>query len=232
MSYFFVFEVFVSFIIYGSDQIFLVWWVYCVGCNYVVYVWEMGFDFECELLFFFCKLVDVVVLVVVGSILELVYLSQIGNYYYEIELVVVIGKGGCDIFLEQVEEYVWGYVVGLDMICCDLQMCMCEMGWFWEIGKVFDCLVLIGLFYFVSQVGYLCYVVISFQVDGEDCQCSDIDQLIWLVVEIISYLLCFFELCFGDLVFIGILEGVGVVECGEWMFGVIDGFGEFSVCVV
>lgn len=48
--------------------------VYCVGCNYVVYVCEMGFDFDCELLFFFCKFVDLIVLVVYGEMFDFVYL--------------------------------------------------------------------------------------------------------------------------------------------------------------
>lgn len=33
---------------------------------------------------------------------------------------MVIGKGGLDILFECVFDYVWGYVVGFDMMCCDL----------------------------------------------------------------------------------------------------------------
>lgn len=232
IKYVFQLQVLVIVFVVGSDEQFLVCCVYCVGCNYVVYVCEMGFDFDCELLFFFCKLVDVVVLVVVGDILELLYLVQIDNYYYEIELVVVIGKKGSDILLEKVYEYVWGYVIGLDMMCCDCQMEMCQMGCLWEIGKVFDFFVFIVLLYKVVEMYNVDNVFIWLQVNGEDYQCSDICYLIWLVNEIISYLFGFFELQSGDLIFIGMLEGVGVVVKGDVIIGNVEGLMLIVVKIV
>ena len=163
----------------------------------------MGFDPEREPPFFFCKPADAVVPVAAGSTLELAYPSQTGNYHYEIELVAAIGKGGCDIPLEQAEEHVWGYAVGLDMTRRDLQMRMREMGRPWEIGKAFDRSAPIGPLYPASQVGHPRHAAISLQVDGEDRQRSDIDQLIWSVAETVSYLSRFFELRPGDLVFTG-----------------------------
>ena len=203
MSHLFAPEAPVSLTIHGSDQTFPVRRVYCVGRNYAAHAREMGFDPEREPPFFFCKPADAVVPVAAGSTLELAYPSQTGNYHYEIELVAAIGKGGCDIPLEQAEEHVWGYAVGLDMTRRDLQMRMREMGRPWEIGKAFDRSAPIGPLYPASQVGHPRHAAISLQVDGEDRQRSDIDQLIWSVAETVSYLSRFFELRPGDLVFTG-----------------------------
>lgn len=232
MNHLFAPEAPVSLTIHGSDQTFPVRRVYCVGRNYAAHAREMGFDPKREPPFFFCKPADAVVPVAAGSTLELAYPSQTGNYHYEIELVAAIGKGGCDIPLEQAEEHVWGYAVGLDMTRRDLQMRMREMGRPWEIGKAFDRSAPIGPLYPASQVGHPRHAAISLQVDGEDRQRSDIDQLIWSVAETVSYLSRFFELRPGDLVFTGTPEGVGAVERGERMLGAIDGLGELSVRVV
>ncbi len=68
--------------------------------------------------------------------------------------------------LEQAEEHVWGYAVGLDMTRRDLQMRMREMGRPWEIGKAFDRSAPIGPLYPASQVGHPRHAAISLQVDG------------------------------------------------------------------
>lgn len=102
-------------VVYGNDVCFFVCCIFCVGCNYVVYVCEMGKDLDCELLFFFSKLVDVVVDLGV----MIFYLLQIENFYYEVEFVVVIGIGGVNIVEKDVLSYVWGYVIGNDLMWCD-----------------------------------------------------------------------------------------------------------------
>lgn len=76
---------------------FLVCCIYCVGCNFVDYVCEMGVVVlvvdDCGCLMFFSKLVDVIV---VGYDDVIFYLLVISDLYYEVELVVVIG---CDVLV-------------------------------------------------------------------------------------------------------------------------------------
>lgn len=215
-----------------ADQQFPVRRVYCVGRNYAAHAREMGFDPDREPPFFFCKPADAVVAVADGDTLALPYPSETGNYHYEIELVVAIGKGGSNIPLEEANSHVWGYAVGLDMTRRDLQMKMREMGRPWEIGKAFDASAPVGPLYPASQVGHPAQAAIWLQVDGEDRQRSDIDKLIWSVPETISYLSRFFELQPGDLIMTGTPEGVGAVKPGELMVGGVDGLGELHVRVV
>ena len=216
----------------GSDQRFPVRRVYCVGRNYAAHAREMGFDPDREPPFFFCKPADAVIGVAEGQTLELPYPSETGNYHYEIELVVAIGKAGRDIPLEQANEHVWGYAVGLDMTRRDLQMKMREMGRPWEIGKAFDQSAPIGPLHPASRVGHPGHAGIWLQVNAADKQRSDIDKLIWSVPETVSYLSRFFELQPGDLIMTGTPEGVGPVVAGDLMVGGVDGLGELHVRVV
>ncbi|MGV6477382.1 fumarylacetoacetate hydrolase family protein [Azotobacter vinelandii] len=217
----------------GSDeQRFPVRRVYCVGRNYAAHAREMGFDPDREPPFFFCKPADAVIGVVGGQTLELPYPSETGNYHYEIELVAAIGKVGRDIPLEQANDYIWGYAVGLDMTRRDLQMKMREMGRPWEIGKAFDQSAPVGPLYPASSVGHPVHAGIWLQVNGSDKQRSDIDKLIWSVPETVSYLSRFFELRPGDLIMTGTPEGVGPVVAGDLMVGGVDGLGELKVRVI
>ena len=164
--------------------------------------------------------------------LELSYPAETSNYHYEIELVVAIGKAGRDISLEQANDYVYGYAVGLDMTRRDLQMKMREMGRPWEIGKAFDASAPIGPVHPASQIGHPSKAGLWLQVNGTDKQRSDIDKLIWSVPETISYLSRFFEMQPGDLIMTGTPEGVGPVVVGERMTGGVEGLGEIQVDIV
>ncbi|MEN5037039.1 fumarylacetoacetate hydrolase family protein [Pseudomonas sp. TWI929] len=232
MTYLFEPAAVTSLPIAGSDQRYPVRRVYCVGRNYAAHAREMGFDPDREPPFFFCKPADAVVPVANGQTLELPYPEETSNYHYEIELVAAIGKGGRNIPLEQANEHVFGYAVGLDMTRRDLQMKMREMGRPWEIGKAFDASAPIAPLYPASQVGHPAQAGIWLQVEGQDRQRSDIDKLIWSVPETIAYLSRFFELQPGDLIMTGTPEGVGPVVAGELMVGGVDGLGEIHVRVI
>ncbi|MHA6196046.1 fumarylacetoacetate hydrolase family protein [Pseudomonas wadenswilerensis] len=216
----------------GSDALFPVRRVYCVGRNYAAHAREMGFDPDREPPFFFCKPGDAVIAVNPGHTLELHYPAETHNYQYEIELVVAIGKGGSDITREQANEHVWGYAVGLDMTRRDLQMKMREMGRPWETGKAFDASAPISELHPATTVGHLGQGGIWLQVDGQDRQRSTLDQLIWSVPEIIADLSRFFELQPGDLIMTGTPEGVGPVVAGETIVGGIDGLGEIHARII
>ena len=232
MSYVFEPQAPVTLAVAGSEQKFPVRRVYCVGRNYAAHAREMGFDPDREPPFFFCKPADAVVSVAYYQPLELPYPAETSNYHYEIELVVAIGKAGRDIPLEQANNYVYGYAVGLDMTRRDLQMKMREMGRPWEIGKAFDASAPIGPLHPASQIGHPSKAGLWLQVNGVDKQRSDIDKLIWSVPETISYLSRFFELQPGDLIMTGTPEGVGPVVVGERMTAGVEGLGEIQVDVV
>lgn len=214
-----------------SDQ-FPVRRVYCVGRNYAAHAKEMGADPTREAPFFFCKPADAVLAAQVGQTLELPYPSQTTNLHHEVELVVAIGKAGRDIPVQQAQEYVWGYAVGLDMTRRDLQGQMKEKGKPWEIGKAFDYSAPIGLLHPASQLNHFSQAAIYLQVNGSDKQRSNINQMTWSVPEIIHHLSRYFELKPGDLIMTGTPEGVAAVQVGDLMVGGVEGLGEIRVKVV
>ncbi|MBK5143985.1 fumarylacetoacetate hydrolase family protein [Budviciaceae bacterium BWR-B9] len=216
----------------GSDELFPVRRVYCVGRNYAAHAREMGFDPDREPPFFFCKPTDAVIPVNAGETLKLAYPAQTENYHYEIELVAAIGKGGKDIPVEKALEHVYGYATGLDMTRRDRQMEMRKMGRPWEIGKAFDYSAPISPIHPVANCADVSKAAIWLQVNGEDHQRSGIDFLIWSVAETISYLSAFFELQPGDLIYTGTPEGVGPVVKGDTITCGVEGLTDLTVTII
>jgi fumarylpyruvate hydrolase len=217
----------------GSPDLFPVRRVYCVGRNYAAHAREMGFDPDREPPFFFCKPNDdaSIVPVPAGKAASIPYPGQTANYHYEAELVVLIGKGGRDISVDDAVNHIYGYAVGLDMTRRDLQMKMREQGRPWEIGKAFDFSAPVGVVRSRAAMGEMTDGEIVLDVDGEVRQKSNIRNLIWSVSEIIANLSTLFALQPGDLIFTGTPEGVGAVKNGQTMSVRIDGLEPISVRV-
>ncbi|WP_347260299.1 fumarylacetoacetate hydrolase family protein [Rudaea sp.] len=215
----------------GSDQVFPVHRIYCVGRNYAAHAREMGFD-EREPPFFFCKPADAVVCVAPGTTGAFPYPSETKNCHHEMELVAAIGKGGRDIAVDQALDHVYGYALGLDMTRRDLQAKMRDAGRPWDIAKGFDHAAPIGPIHRAADVGHPARGAIWLELNGQPRQKGDLSDLIWSVAETVAHLSKFFELVPGDLIYTGTPEGVGAVVKGDRMRGGIDGLGEFEVTVV
>ena len=231
MTYTFEPEAPVGVPVVGSDALFPVRRIYCVGRNYAAHAREMGFD-DREPPFFFCKPADAVVVVPTGRTVDVHFPSITTNLQHEIELVVAIGKEGRDIPVASAPDHVFGYGVGLDMTRRDLQFAMRDKGRPWEIGKAFDESAPIAPLHPVAAFGHPAAQAIWVQVDGADRQRSDVSQLIWSVPEVIANLSTYFTLRPGDLIYTGTPEGVGKVERGQTLHGGIDGLGELRVRLV
>jgi fumarylpyruvate hydrolase len=232
MNYVFEPEAQVAVPVAGSDALFPVRRVYCVGRNYAAHAREMGFDPDREPPFFFCKPDNAIVVVPPGQTVEINFPPQTSDYQHEIELVVAIGAGGSNIAVEYANAHVFGYAVGLDMTRRDLQLQLRERGRPWELGKAFDASAPIAPIHPASAIGHPTAGAVWVQVDGVDRQRSDIAKLIWSVPEVVAKLSTYFELAPGDLIYSGTPEGVGKVQRGQTMRGGIDGLGELRVKVV
>ena len=232
MNYVFEPEAQVTVSVVGSDALFPVRRIYCVGRNYAAHAREMGFDPDREPPFFFCKPDNAIVVVPPGQTVDVAYPSQTREYHHEIELVAAIGKGGRDIPVANANQHVFGYAVGLDMTRRDLQLRARDKGRPWELGKAFDQSAPIAPLVPASKIGHPAKGAVWVQVDGADRQRSDIAKLIWSVPEIIANLSTFFELCPGDLIYTGTPEGVAGVQRGQTMVGGVEGLGELRVKVI
>lgn len=215
----------------GSNDQFPVRRVYCVGRNYAAHAREMGFDPTREPPFFFCKPADAVVPVRKGETAVVKYPPLTKEYHHEVEMVVAIGKGGSNITLENANDHVWGYAIGLDMTRRDLQLALRDKGRPWELGKAFDQSAPIGELVPASKIGHITQAEIRLTVDDKQTQKSDITHLIWSVPEMIVNLSSYFELQPGDLIMTGTPEGVGAVQAGQTMVATLQGVGEIRVKV-
>ncbi|WP_207460093.1 fumarylacetoacetate hydrolase family protein [Azospirillum sp. SYSU D00513] len=211
----------------GERGLFPVHRIYCVGRNYAEHAIEMGHDPNREPPFFFQKNPDNLLLT--G---EFPYPAMTKDVHYELEMVVALGRGGKDIPVESALDCVYGYGVGLDMTRRDLQGEMKKLGRPWEIGKAFEhsapCSELVP----ASAIGHPSQGLVWLDVNGERRQTGDINQMIWKVPEMISYLSGLFELRPGDLIMSGTPAGVGAIKPGDVMTGGVAGVGELRVAVV
>lgn len=211
----------------GTDALFPVRRIYCIGRNYAAHAIEMGHDPNREPPFFFQKNPDNLIF---GDTFP--YPSKTSDVHHEMEMVIALDKGGKDIPVERALDCVFGYAVGLDMTRRDLQGQAKEMGRPWEVGKAFEQSAPMGPIYPVAQVGHPDAGAVELKVNGTMRQTGDLNQLIWKVPEMIAYLSEYFELAPGDLIMTGTPAGVGAVVRGDVMEGRVEGVGEITVRVV
>jgi fumarylpyruvate hydrolase len=216
----------------GSDEMFPVRRIYCIGRNYAAHAREMGSDPNREPPFFFQKPTDAIQNVAIGTMPDHPYPPLTKNYHYEAELVAVLGKAGRNIPIATALDHVWGYSLGLDMTRRDLQRAMGDEKKPWEIGKSFDRSAPIGPIHKVAQTGHFTKGAIWLKVNGQVKQNADLNQMIWSVAEQISKLSEAFELFPGDIIYSGTPENVGPVVKGDVIEMHIDGLPNLSVKIV
>ncbi|MCZ8079886.1 MAG: fumarylacetoacetate hydrolase family protein [Rhodobacteraceae bacterium] len=201
--------------------------VYCIGRNYAAHAVEMGHDPDREPPFFFQKNPNNL-----DSSGAFPYPPHSSDVHHEVELLVALKSGGTNIPLDQALSHVFGYGVCLDMTRRDLQGEAKKMGRPWEIGKAFELSGPVGPVLPVAQVGHPDQGRVALTVNGALRQEGDLNQMIWKVPEMISYLSEYFELQAGDVIMAGTPSGVGAVVRGDVMEAVIEGVGTLTVKVV
>lgn len=210
----------------GTSGKFPVRRVYCIGRNYAAHAVEMGHDPNKEPPFFFQKNPN--------------NLDTSGTFpsppksedvHHEIELAVALKSGGTNIPVDEALNHVFGYAVSLDMTRRDLQGQAKKMGRPWEIGKAFERSAPITALTLAEECGHLDTGAIKLSVNGTLRQEGDLNQMIWKIPEMISYLSEYFELAPGDVIQTGTPAGVGPVVRGDKMVGTVEGLPSLSVDV-
>lgn len=211
----------------GSEALFPVRRVYCIGRNYAAHAVEMGHDPNREPPFFFQKNPNNL-----DPSGVFPYPSQSSDVHHEAELAVALKSGGVNISIGEAEGHIFGYALALDMTRRDLQGAQKKMGRPWEIGKAFERSAPIGPVHPVEQTGILSEGAIELRINGEARQTGDLNQMIWKVPEMIAYLSEYFELAAGDVILTGTPAGVGPVAVGDALVVSIEGLEPLAVQVV
>ncbi len=216
----------------GSDEMYPVRRIYCIGRNYRAHSIEMGSNPDREPPFFFQKPTDAIQNVAIGEVADHPYPSLTKNYHYEVELVAALKSGGTNIPVASALDHVYGYALGLDMTRRDLQRAMGDEKKPWEIGKSFDRAAVLGPIHPLAKTGHMTKGPISLAVNGVVKQTSDLDKMIWSVAEQIAKLSEAFELKAGDIIYSGTPENVGPVVKGDVLLCKLQGLPDMSIRIV
>ena len=209
----------------GTDAVFPVRRIWCVGRNFADHAREMGHDPDREPPFFFSKPSDAVV----PNGGDLPFPVQTQDLHHEVELVVALGKGGTDISEETALEHVFGYGVGIDLTRRDIQAVAKKMQRPWELAKGFDQSCPVSSLVPASKIGHPDKGPIWLKINGEIRQEGDLNQQIWRVEETIAYLSRYVTLEAGDIILNGTPAGVGPILAGDTLHAHIDGVGDLTV---
>ena len=162
----------------GTDMVFPVRRIYCIGRNYAAHAREMGSDPTREPPFFFQKPTDAIQFVAPGTLADHPYPPLTRNYHYEVELVAALHKGGRDVPIARALELVHAYALGLDMTRRDLQRFMGDQKKPWEIGKSFDRSAPIGPLHLAARTGHFTQGALRPNVNGQHTPNAHLNQLI------------------------------------------------------
>ena len=212
----------------GKTERFPVNRIFCVGRNYHAHAVEMGkpVDKSVERPFYFTKSPQTLVL----SGATVAYPPETGNYHFEMEMVVAIGRAGFRVTADNAHDVVYGYAAGLDMTRRDLQLVARDKGRPWDLGKDIEqgsvCSEIVPMEGQIVDSG-----AIALEVNGATQQSSDVGKLIWNVREIIADLSLFYHLQPGDLIYTGTPEGVGPVLAGDQITGRVAGVADVALTI-
>jgi 2-keto-4-pentenoate hydratase/2-oxohepta-3-ene-1,7-dioic acid hydratase in catechol pathway len=148
---------------------------------------------------------------------------------YEVELVVVIGKGGADIPRERAFAHVFGYTIGNDITARDLQRRHGQ----WFKGKGLDRSCPMGPWIVLrGDLPEPPDLRISLAVNGETRQDNRTGRMIFDIPAILAVLSAGLTLEPGDLIMTGTPEGVGyamtpprLLQPGDRIAAAIEGIG-------
>ncbi|KAF7295662.1 hypothetical protein MIND_01106400 [Mycena indigotica] len=135
--------------------------------------------------------------------------------HHEVELGVVIGKGGRNISEAEAESHVAGYALAVDMTARNVQDLAKKRGLPWSAAKGFDSFTPIGSFIPKEQIPDPHNVTLTLQINGTSKQNGSTSAMILQIPRLIEHISSIMTLEEGDLVLTGTPDGVGPVNPGD-----------------
>ena len=178
----------------------------CVGRNCAEHAQELGNEIP-EFPLVFIKPSSAVIFD--GE--EIVIPKFSNEVHHEAELLLLIGKKIKNATIEESEEAVIAFGVGLDMTARDVQDQLKKKGHPWTISKCFDTSAVLSDFVSKENYNLIGNEVITLKVNGEIKQNSSIDKMIFNWKEIVKFISHEMTLEEGDIIFTGTPKGVGKV---------------------
>jgi fumarylpyruvate hydrolase len=213
----------------GSEALFPVRRIYCVGRNFAEHAKEMGASVDRGNPVFFMKPADAIV--PGGGAVP--YPPGTRDLHHEVELVVALDRGSEGVVeVERALDLVFGYGVGLDLTRRDLQSAAKAKGLPWDTGKGFDHSAPASELVPAAIAGDILSRRLWLTVNGELRQQGQLGDMVFGVAEVLHELSKLFALKAGDLVFMGTPSGVAALSPEDHYHAGIDGLVELSGRIV
>ncbi|KAG1782377.1 hypothetical protein EV702DRAFT_1063963 [Suillus placidus] len=135
--------------------------------------------------------------------------------HHEVELGLVIGKGGRDISQDAAESHIAGYALAVDMTARNMQDEVKKKGLPWSAVKGFDTFTPIGSFIPKSSVSDAHDLMLSLKINGVIKQNGTTGDMIFRIPRLIEHISSIMTLEEGDLILTGTPSGVGPVNPGD-----------------
>ena len=140
--------------------------------------------------------------------------------HHEIEVVLKICKNGRHVHPEFAGQYYEQIALGIDFTARDIQDECKKKGHPWEIAKAFDDSAVLGAFVPLDAVDAK-QIRFELRKNGAPVQQGNTADLLFPFEEIIVYVSRFFRLHVGDLIYTGTPAGVGPVQIGDLLEGIL-----------
>ena len=147
---------------------------------------------------------------------------QCTELHHEVELGVVIGRGGKNIPETSAASHIGGYTLALDMTARDLQNEAKKKGYPWSVSKGYDTFCPVSSFISPDKI-QLGDTRLWLKVDGVMKQDGNTRNMVFSVPYLISFISRIFTLEAGDVILTGTPEGVGPVKPGQTITAGIGG---------
>jgi 2-keto-4-pentenoate hydratase/2-oxohepta-3-ene-1,7-dioic acid hydratase in catechol pathway len=184
--------------------------IFCIGRNYADHAREMKADIP-EAPVFFLK--PSTAIIGEGDLIRIPSISK--ELHHEVEMTVLLGRGGKNILRGNALNLVAGYGIGLDMTLRDVQSEAKKKGLPWTLAKGFDTSAPLSEFVPAQQVSNPHDLDLQLAVNGVTRQQSNTKNFIFKIDELISYISQFFTFEPGDIIFTGTPEGVAPAASGD-----------------
>jgi 2-keto-4-pentenoate hydratase/2-oxohepta-3-ene-1,7-dioic acid hydratase in catechol pathway len=188
--------------------------IICVGRNYAAHAKEHGADIP-EIPLIFLKPPSSII----GPDDTILLPPQSQQIEHEAELVVVIGKRGRWISLNEARSFIFGYTVGNDVTARDLQ----RRDGQWTRAKGFDTFCSFGPW--IETDFDPADALVTCHVNGEMRQMASTQDMVFDVNQLITFVSSVMTLEPGDLLFTGTPAGVGPLLPGDVVDVKIDRLG-------
>ena len=188
--------------------------IICLGRNYADHAKEQGVEIPESPILFMKPPTSII-----GLNDKILLPVQSQQVEHEAELVVVIGKKGRWITVDNAQQYIFGYTIGNDITARDLQ----HRDGQWTRAKGFDTFCPIGPW--IETDLDPADTLITCRVNSELRQMASTREMVFTVPQIVAFVSTVMTLLPGDLIFTGTPAGIGPLENGDEVEVEIEGIG-------